>query len=680
MNPELINRLKKLAADRTFTMRAALGGIALISALLSVFLVENFFVLTSAELFVQDFEISRLAPPAPQDPNIVVMAVNEETLEGLPYRSPVDRVLLSDLLRSLAAKHPRAIALDFVLDQPTEPAKDALLKQTIRDLKVPLFISFPTQTAVVTAKQSAYLNAFVPPKLRVDPTLAEDQFGTVRQISPGVKSKDGKYLIGFARAIAASAGVNTPDKIVPIIWHGQPGNNVPAFIEYAAQAAKYLPEAWFKGKIILVGSDLSLTDRHRTPYATSLNAFLSRIIDVAPNVKQSAAISPEGILPGIVIHAHSVAQFLEHTPSPYPAWWESFLIAFVFAVVGGVLGILNYHLLPRIGIGIGILLALWLGGAALYHAGGPIISLLTPTLSTIMCFGAMDSLSGRDARKQRQFIQNAFSRYVSPKVVEALVADPERMSLQGERRVMTYIFTDIKDSTTFSEKIDSRELAPLLNAYFEGITQLILRYEGMVDKFIGDAVFAIFNAPVDLPDHAERAVRCAMEIEDFTQAFCKSQKGNSVGFGYTRIGVHTGTAVVGNFGSQTRFNYTAQGDAVNVAARLEGLNKHLGTRLCVSGATRDLCANIPFRPIASVVLKGKTTPIDVWEPLRAGAKPQGFLERYDIAFRTLQRGGAEAGAMFDTLADEAPDDPCVRLHHERLRKGAKGVDVLMEEK
>src|SRR5262249_33575054 len=158
---------------------------------------------------------------------------------------------------------------------------------------------------------------------------------------------------------------------------------------------------------------------------------------------------------------------------------------------------------------------------------------------------------------------------------------------------------------TLSETLESRELAALLNRYLDGVTGCVLRYDGLVDKFVGDAVFAIFNAPIDLSNHATLAVRCAMDMERFATAFAAEQKALGLPFGITRIGVHTGVAVIGNFGSSTRFNYTATGDAVNLASRLEGLNKHFHTRLMVSDSTVALCPSIDFRPIADVTVKGK---------------------------------------------------------------------------
>jgi adenylate cyclase len=635
--------------------------VALVATLVASWAVGSIALLEHADQFVGDFEASFFAAPEPMDSQVMVVAITEDTLAQFPYRSPVDRAFVSQLLAKIASLHPRAIGLDLLLDQATEPAKDDLLRKTLRTLPVPLVVSYSDDPNIEKPYQQAILDTFVPPDLRGYATLGEDSLDVVRWIFPGKIDKGGRYIPSLARALAMKAGANTPSQQIPIVWHGQPASDTPAFQEIPAQFAGVLPSSIFAGKIVLVGTDITLVDRHRTPF------------DV---------IDPQGLgdMAGVVIQAHAVSQLLRGRQSPAVGWLMNLLVVFVCAAMGARLGAVNLALLARVGAGLGFVVVLWGFGAALYYFGGALIGLLAPSIAMATSLWATDSLTGRDARQQREFIHGAFSRYVSPKVVEQLVNDPGKISLEGQRREMTFLFSDIAGFTTMSEALESHELARILNEYLDGMTGCVLKYDGMVDKFIGDAVFAIFNAPVDLPNHAECAVKCALEMDRFAHAFHREQQARGIGFGITRIGVHTGPAVIGNFGSSTRFNYTAQGDSVNVASRLEALNKHFHTRLAVSGATKAACPGMAFRPIARVVLMGKTEPIEVWEPLHDDDPRAGFMARYGTAYARLRCEDPLAREMFAELAGEAPDDPCVALHLSRLAEGGQGDTIVMTEK
>jgi class 3 adenylate cyclase len=532
-------------------------------------------------------------------------------------------------------------------------------------MKVPLVVSYVADPAVVSSEQKAFEDAMVPPGRRGMADLPTDQFDTAREVFGGTQ-QGGRHVPGFARALAASVGVRTPPQNVPIVWHGRPpatatDSDPRPFRQISAPLARLMPDSWFRGKIVLVGSDVTLVDRHRTPFSTIL-------------------AGDAGQLPGVVIQAHSLSQLLRHKTSPLAGWWGDFAVALLFALLGAGLGLLDFPLMARVGAVIALIVLLWVGGVAIYHGANLMFGLIAPVLSLIGAFSTTDALAGRDARRQRAFIHGAFARYVSPEVVEQMVRDPARMSLEGERRTMTYLFSDIENFTTMSEKIESRELARLLNGYLDGMTEIVMRHGGMVDKFIGDAVFAIFNAPLDLPDHAQQGVRCMLAMDLFTERFRAEQHALGIPLGVTRIGVHTGMAVIGNFGSQARFTYTAQGDAVNTAARLEGINKHFGTRLCVSDATRKACPDIAFRPVASVVLKGKTEALELWEPLHDGAVTPDFLQAYHDAYDELKQGRAGTDARLAALLAARPEDPCVRLHMERQRQGKSGVEMVMTEK
>ena len=654
-------RGKRIAAAVRFV------ALVVLTAVLATVATNRLSLVSRINQFVQDWEIASVfAPHEEQEPDIVIVAIDEDTLRGFLYRSPVDRRFVSDLLQCMAAHEPKAIGLDLLLDQPTEPDKDAALRQTLQAIKLPVIVSYVTSGAIVTPEQKAFEDAMIPQHQRALADLPTDQFDTARGVFPGEKMPDGRYVPGFARALAAAAGVQTPAVPVPIIWRGRPKPtptdlNPKPFRQISATVAGFMPAAWFRDKIVLIGSDVTLVDRHRTPFSTTL-------------------AGDEGQLPGVVIQAHILSQLLHGKQSPLVGWGTDFAIALLFALAGAALGVANVALLPRLLGGIGLIILLWAGGIALFHFHAIIIGLIAPTLSLIGAFAVLDSLGGRDARRQREFIQGAFSRYVSPKVVEQMVQDPSRMSLESERRLMTYLFSDIQNFTTMSERIDSKSLAALVNAYLDGMTNVVMKYDGMVDKFIGDAVFAIFNAPVDLPDHAQKAVLCMLEMDRFTENFRVEQRAAGISLGVTRIGVHTGISVIGNFGSRARFTYTAQGDAVNTAARLEGINKYLGTRLCVSGATRDLCPDIAFRPVASVVLKGKTEALELWEPLHGDTYSPDFLRDYGVAYQRLKDQQPDAAGLFAALHAVAPDDPCVALHVRRLADGESGVEMVMTEK
>ncbi len=652
-------------AERKNALRstAIFLAVSLVCAAASLFLVDNFSVLSRVDQFVQDWEIAgAFARPEAQDSDIVIVAVDEPTLTQFHYRSPVDRQFLATLIRNIAAHQPAAIESDFLFDQPTEPDKDLALAKTLRETKVPLVISYVADKNIVTPEQKAFEDAMVPLGLRAMANEPTDQFDTARYVYPG-ETVDGHYIPGVARAVAAKIGIKTPAEEVPIIWHGRPTptelDPEPKFFkQYSAATAAFMPDAWFRGKIVLIGSDVTLVDRHRTPFA-------------------AVYAGDKGQLPGIVIQAHALSQLIHHRVSPVVGWQIDFAITLALAFLGAALGVISASLIWR-AVGLVLFLPLfWAGGVALYHYANVMVGLMSPALAMVTSFASMESLSGREARKQKQFIQGAFSRYVSPAVVDRMVADPSRMSLEGERREMTFLFSDIADFTTMSEKIEAVQLAHVLNNYLDGMTNLVMKHGGMVDKFIGDAVFAIFNAPLDLADHQSKAVQCMLEMDSFSEEYRKKQHAEGVPLGVTRIGVHTGVAVVGNFGSHARFTYTASGDAVNTAARLEGINKYFGTRLCVSGVTKQACKGIKFRPIVSAIVKGKTEALDLWEPLHDDALEEGFLQKYMSAYGRMSEGDA---SLFDELYQTSPDDYLVKLHVGRSKKGETGTELKMTEK
>jgi adenylate cyclase len=240
--------------------------------------------------------------------------------------------------------------------------------------------------------------------------------------------------------------------------------------------------------------------------------------------------------------------------------------------------------------------------------------------------------------------------------------------LGGERKVLSIFFSDLQGFTSISEKLDPEELTTLLNDYLSAMTEIIQEEGGTVDKYEGDAIIAFWNAPLDVPDHALRAVRaalrCQARLAELRPEFRK-RTGQDL---YMRIGINTGPAVVGNMGSHSRFDYSMLGDAVNLAARLEGVNKQFGTYTMISQATKDAAGNaVPMRELGRVAVVGRTEPVTVYEPLaeeyaRINAPA---LERFDRGLRAYYQGGfAEAVRIFNSLAK---DDPVAARYLEACR-------------
>jgi class 3 adenylate cyclase/CHASE2 domain-containing sensor protein len=656
--PPLSRRGRKRAVAATIAAAAVL--VTSVAAHVVPFLVP-FSFLVYAEQYTEDLRLALLLPSEPQHPDIVIVTLNEDTLARFAYREPVDRGFLADLLRTLEARAPRLVAIDVLFDQPTEPAKDEALRQALGAAPMPVVVSYVDDPAIVTPAQKQFLDGFVPPAARALANLGEDPFDTVRWIYPGHVTADGSFLPSFARRVAERLGVATPAVPIDIAWRGDPPEQgVGPFRIFPAQLVASLPAAWFRDKIVLIGADVSLNDRHRTPFAAVYGGA-------------------KGFLAGIVIQAHGTAQLVDGRKPYGLAWPANLAIALVLAGLGATLGTAEIAMLRRIGFASIALLALWIAGFALFHVERAMIDVVDPSVALVLALWATDSLGGLEARHQREFIRTVFSRYVSPKVVEQMVERGALPSLAGERRDMTFLFTDVADFTTLSETIGTQAIAQVLNAYLEGMCQVIQRYDAMVDKVIGDAVFAIFNGAWPQDDHAQRAVRCALDLDAFAESFRAEQNANGIPFGVTRIGIHSGQATIGNFGSATTMQYTALGDAVNTAARLEGLNKYFGTRIAVSEATQSRCVGIAFRPLGMITLKGKLTALRAYEPLGERADA-GYVARYLGAYASLEQRDPAALEHFASLHDERPADACVAMHLERLRRGEVGAELVMTDK
>ncbi|HEY0571633.1 MAG TPA: adenylate/guanylate cyclase domain-containing protein, partial [Enterovirga sp.] len=279
----------------------------------------------------------------------------------------------------------------------------------------------------------------------------------------------------------------------------------------------------------------------------------------------------------------------------------------------------------------------------------------------------------REARRRQAHAERAhasLSRFFSPNLAERLAADSSVFDLAGKRRDVASLFTDIAGFTTLVESLDPNVLGELLNEYLGEMTAVVFAYDGTVAKIVGDAIHVLFGAPGDQPDHADRAIACTLALDGCAEELRVRWRARGVNLGATRIGAHAGPAIVGNFGGGRFFDYTAYGDTINTAARLEAANKQLGTRICVSGSVAERAAAFHGRPVGDLVLRGKTGAMRAFEPLTREAFEDAATIRYAEAFAKLEAGDAGAMPAFAAVVGQKPDDCLASFHLKRLLNGA----------
>ncbi len=338
------------------------------------------------------------------------------------------------------------------------------------------------------------------------------------------------------------------------------------------------------------------------------------------------------------------------------------LIYVVFIPVAPALGIAAYAL------------GSWLQITALEL--GTLLSLIGSSLASYATEG-----------QQKRYIKNAFKQYLSPTVIEELIAHPERLKLGGEKRDLSIFFSDLQGFTSISEVLTPEELTQLLNDYLSAMTDIIQEEGGTIDKYEGDAIIAFWNAPVPQEDHAVRAVRsalrCQAKLDELRPVFRARVKKDL----YKRIGINSGPAVVGNFGSHTKFNYTMLGDAVNLASRLEGVNKQFKTYTMISSmALEKLGGAFPVRELSRIAVVGRKEPVTVFEPMTAEvfARKKPVLEVFDQGRNEYYAGRfAEAERIFESIAAEDPPASCYAEKCRKLianppQEGWNGVWVMTE--
>lgn len=619
--------------------------------------------LSQVENWFLDLRVSLMAPAGDSSENIVIVGITEETLSTLTYRQPIDRAFLASIIQRIDRARPMAIGLDVLLDQPTEPLKDQLLKNTIQQIDSPFFAAYASTSDSLDSRQFDFLNNFVPVGKRALVNLRRDSAdGVVRSVLAVGENN----VPGLPNAMA-----NADHQIGVLALQRNANEEAGAFPVYPAHIINTLPDSWFTGKWVLLGAVLPLQDR----YPSSFQALMGL---------------QDGARPGIEIHAHALSNLLKQNDYQRMGFEYQLPAMFTLVFLGLLIGRSDWKSWQKLFFIVFFTCTFWaFGAAAMRHLHlAPLV--ITPLLCMLVASSIGVVIAGRQHRAQKLFIRHAMSHYVAPEIVSDLQRHPEKLALGGQRRVLSIVFTDIAGFTELSEQVEAGFLLNQLNTYLHGMSEIINRHQGIVDKYIGDSVVGLFNAPLDVEQHALCAVNCAIEMDLFAQQFKLALNRQGIHWGETRIGVHTGEVIVGNMGGQKRFDYTAIGSAMNTAARLEGLNKYLPTRVCVSDETVRYCGSVlpqsaVFCSVAEVLLKGKEIPLHVYTPLLAkDAQQQEAIAQYNANMAMLKQVGADLQDLQVRLkniqTDHADLAALLLFQQQRFSGGVLGKTIVLQDK
>lgn len=389
----------------------------------------------------------------------------------------------------------------------------------------------------------------------------------------------------------------------------------------------------------------------------------------SPGISDSVATPFSSIFHGVEVHANIIDNLIRNDPMFHETYEENFITTATIVIGGFLMTLGLIHLSPLFGALLAFALLGWmvLGNYYLYFLNNQLVG-MTYTLATlILLFPVVTVFNYFYEGRQKKFIKKAFTQYVSPSVVNQIIKNPEQLKLDAKKKTVTIFFSDIRGFTQISEKHPPETTSYFLNEYLTIISRIVMKNNGMVDKYIGDSVMAVWGAIVDDRDHAANAVIAALEIRDALKLFNKEWKRNGIQAN-TGIGINTGSVSAGNFGSTHRFDYTVLGDNVNLASRLEGLNKVYGTDIIISGDTKTILRDRFFcRYIDTVRVIGRNKPVKVFQPICKGVPDKQvqlecglFLKaieyyksrQFDMASTTLKKLQSEYPNMiYDVYLD-----------------------------
>ncbi len=665
-------------------------------------------IFVNLELKMVDARFSLRGPLEMEDSPVVIISIDDQSDESTPDRWPWPRSYYAHVIENLEEAGAKVIGIDVMLDQSDEsnPASDDYLAKVLKKYDNIVL----TGKLVRTSVNYSY-NTLIPPYQKFTQanshwglvTLESDQDGFYRRYPLGQTYSD-SLLPSFAAEILRlykNGTTGTPlwedmdyfhlgtlqipkfDASSMLVNYVGPAFSFPYYsfdnilddkdfdlredydmdtFDSQGDSTVGLPpglkySGLLKDKIVLIGATMhELHDNFPTPFLEHHNASGQNVLTE---------------MPGVEIHANAIRTILD---ADYITTLSIPIILFVLLLLIGLVLLISRKLSTTWGVLILlVLIAAYLFLSAIsFNNRNLLLPVTAPLLAILFSYIGFTVYNYFLAQKEKKMLRGAFAYYVPDSVIQDILNNPDKLSLGGEERVISVMFTDVAGFTTISEALKPRELVGLLNEYLTEMTDIVLKHQGIIDKYEGDAIMAEFGVPVPIENHARAACNTAIEMQSKLHHLRKQWAKRGVPELRARIGINSGEVIVGNMGSRDVFDYTVMGDHVNLGSRLEGANKFFGTSIMISQYTYELIKDdFLTRPLDLIRVKGKKKPIEVYE-LIADIKTKftdDFIKLIELYTRGVaayrNRKWTDAADIFKYCLKLFPDDKPSQIYYER---------------
>jgi adenylate cyclase len=676
-----------------FNRLAIFAGIGFAISILTIIIyAQKIDFFTSLDLKLKDAAFRTRGATSP-DSRVVVVAIDAKSINELG-RWPWDRKVIAGLIENLKSYGAKTVALDIVFSEPSGPDSDALLSSAMQKSgNVIAGYFFRPEEEGQAVSDAEMIEPSRIKVIRMNEQISQipvPAHPAVEANIPAVShasasagffniTPDSDGIIRTANLLMLHDGDLYPSLPLAALRH-YTGSEVILGIERYGVDSMYAGDrripADESGRLTLnfygrQGAFRTFSAVDVIKQRLEQNALKDSLVFVGATeigISDVRATPVDPVLPGVEIHATVASSVLQGRYLIRNGWvilLEISCIVFFPVILSILLSLVHRTLMA---------LLFYMGVIAIYLVFNYFqfaffllnAAIIFPFISVGMTYLSAEAYRNLIEERQSRFLKKAFVSYVSRDLVNEIIRNPDTLKLGGERREITILFSDIRDFTSISEKLSPEELVLLLNRYLGPMTNLVLRHNGTLDKYIGDAIMAIYNAPVRIDDHSLQACRTALDmienLKDLNSAF--RQKGlPAIDIG---IGINTGDVIVGNMGTDMRFDYTAIGDTVNLASRLEGMNKIYRTRIIVSGHTVEHIGTLEgqgaesgalmLRELDLIRVKGKDTPVTIYELV------QGFEAERIVKFKealSLYRSQRfqDSKELFQSLVRDYSDEP-----------------------